>query len=628
MKNFRKVVSVCILSALLVSHMSFSTLAVDDITDSESVVSAETSMDESGGMKETQDISESSYDTESSDISTDIDTSQTQDTPESSNGMDSSVDDTSTDIDTSETQDTSESSYDTESSEVSDTSTDGDTSETQDISQDTNSEQESEIQKGKQKIKLCIDFNSNVLSDTSSNSRIDFSKVVMQLLSSDKKTVIHKFDVPKIMSQGETVSMYSCEVEVPSWGSSSDKYVLHFENLPQIYTQSVQDIDIQCDVEQWEYDGRSGVNVSGADYEIFKSLDVKQFNTLVFVYDVNYKYASNTVVDYVMYDSDDKIIAKGSSKTCSDGYAMLNIPTSEFKSQTDNKIEISVPNAFNNSLVTTPYTFQYVVPTEGSPAVYNIEADATTEEYAKDIDGSSLNTLTRVPINVSFVDAYDMQLFKSAELCLNAYVGSDVVQSLVLDNTMKESEMYFVNGNKYTLKCDSIDYNVAISPTTLSVSDTSKIDIVVTPQLSLKVINEENGVSKNAHFKITGNSSEYNEETHQFSVNYGNVYTVTNIDTNEVYDVLIANYKETVLNIADGTVTKNGYINMGSDNTNAGTPTGVTSDTSNSSEVTSVPKTGDIILSVCLTLVGLTGISFMGYQYFKRKGSKYNEGKD
>ena len=246
MKNFRKIVSVCILSALLVSHMSFSTLAVDDITDSESVVSAETSKDESGGVKETQDISESSYDTESSDISTDINTSQTQDAPESSNGMDSSVDDTSTDIDTSQTQDTSESSYDIESSEMSDTSTDGDTSETQDISQDTssedtNSEQESEIQKGKQKIKLCIDFNSNVLSNTSSNSRIDFSKVVMKLLSSDKKTVIHKFDVPKIMSQGETVSMYSCEVEVPSWGSSSDKYVLHFENLPQIYTQSVQD---------------------------------------------------------------------------------------------------------------------------------------------------------------------------------------------------------------------------------------------------------------------------------------------------------------------------------------------------------------------------------------------------
>ena len=92
MKNFRKVVSVCILSALLVSHMSFSTLAVDDITDSESVVSAETSEDESGGMEEAQDISESSYDTESSemsDISTDIETSQTQDTPESSNGMDS-----------------------------------------------------------------------------------------------------------------------------------------------------------------------------------------------------------------------------------------------------------------------------------------------------------------------------------------------------------------------------------------------------------------------------------------------------------------------------------------------------------------------------------------------------------
>ena len=130
----------------------------------------------------------------------------------------------------------------------------------------------------------------------------------------------------------------------------------------------------------------------------------------------------------------------------------------------------------------------------------------------------------------------------------------------------------------------------------------------------MTVINKENGVQRNAHFKVDSLDREFNETSHKFAVNGGHSYNVTNLDTGEIYSVFISDYKDTILNIADGSIETLSYIG---DDSNQSDTTGGSNDTA--AEISSVPQTGDIILNVLLILGGLTGISLLGYTYFNHK---------
>ncbi len=210
MKNFKRVVSVCLLSMVLASSMSLSAIAVDD----GSVLTTESEVGDSGGIPEEEQSTDSEVTDESeiSDSSNENTESSVLIPDESVDVSELSTEGSSTDpSESSEPSDTSESSDSDESSDISESSEKVD-----DTSKESSQDEESskgDIQQVYNSIKLSIDFGCRVLSNTSSDGRIDFSNVSMTLLSADKKTVIKRFDIKSILEEQPMVSTYTQSVQ-------------------------------------------------------------------------------------------------------------------------------------------------------------------------------------------------------------------------------------------------------------------------------------------------------------------------------------------------------------------------------------------------------------------------------
>ena len=610
MTRIKQTITACLLSAMLVSSLALPAFAVDDISDDTQIV-ADITDNDSGGSAITAD-------------SDDTPTNPTDDTTVD-DPQDEPADTDESLIDESESSSPVVEPSDEPQDEPQDESVDSskpEQSSKQETSKQTSKQEESsktaEIKTGKQTIRVFADFNFSRLSYTSDNMRVDFSKVQMTLLTKNGSKVLKRFDMKKIMSEWETIGSYDFTAEVPDWGHNGDSYILRFENLPDIYTSSTQDLPVTCKIIKNDY----GTFVSGVDTVINCTLKRKDFNALVFVYDYNKNIAKNVTIEYYLENSEGKTIASGTTKTGNAGCAMLNFTENGMVDTDKNILHVSVPYAFNGSVATGTIRFPFDLPI-GSENVYSIEADATEKEMTTGDDGSPLQNLLQIPVNVTFKNAYDMSMFEHGSFQLQLYSGESLGTVLEIDKNSANQQIFCADGGVYTLKGDSINYAIGVNPTTLHVTKNSVVNVEAVPQLSLTVINESNGVKKNAHFKVEGYSTEYNETSHQFAVNYGTVYKVTNLDNGEQYDVYISDYKTTILNLADGSITKDGYIGNSIQNNTPTTSTG----TSSYNEVTSVPKTGDTILGIGLTLGGLTALSFTVYEYYKRKGKKHHEAK-
>ena len=628
MIKLKQTITACLLSAILVSAIALPAFAVDESVDQTPVVVDE-QVDENSDTGGTQD----------SEVPVDTPADEPVDTP-----ADEPTDEP-TDKPVDESSQTSEKS---EISVVSDTPIDEseDTSSTPESKQESrkeDSEEESEESKEsivdtdsdyklkENEFSLVVDFACGVLSNTYTESRIDFSGVSMTLLSHDKKSVVKRYDMKNILNKHQTTPTYEEIVSVPSW-KDGDRYYLHFDNLPEIYKVKSYDFPIEYSkVTETAHNAEgkliSGDVIAGVTEPIEISLDnlLHQHNMLIFTYDIKYKPAPNVALK-VKVSSDEKVIYTASVKSTNSGYAYLYVPWEKLPADGELTTQISTTSVVNDSYYSGTYTFPYIKDLN----VYSLYADGKAEELLYDDEGNKIRDGAEVPVYVSFKDAFDMSIFESVDLNMELYSGTSSTQSMTFNNNNKTSTLYLPVGDKFTFKSDTIDYLTQINPSTLTVKDGIKVTAVATPQLAVTVVNEKNGVKSNAHFKISRSDSEYNEQAHKFAVNSDYTYTVKNLDTGAVYDVSIGRNKSTIINIADGSITQTGYIPSGIDEyENLEGVNNIVSTTSTGSsipnKITSVPKTGDIILGVGLTLGGLTLLSFIAYEYFKRKGKRYHE---
>lgn len=613
MVGFKRAVTACLLSALLITSMSLPVFAEnEDIGTSDNiVVSDDTSIiDDSGGEITDAEQTDEPVDEPADDPVDETTDESSTESVISDEPQDEPVDDDSKPEESSNQQ----------------SSTVKQSSKTEESSKP---EESSETQKQENQFSMTLEFGCNVLSNTYTDERIDFSKVSMTLLSADKKKVIKRYDIKSIFGERPITRTYADIVKVPSW-KVGDKYVLHFDNLPDIYKVRSYDIPIVCEKKTEKVQGESVEYITGVDTVFDLSLtDILQnYNMLIFTYDLNYKPAPNVSLK-VNVLADGKTIYASTVKTTNGGYAYLYVPWEKLPTDSDDiTTQISTTSVVNGSIFSGKYSFPYVV----GQNVYSLYADGSMDELLTDDDGNKIMDGAEIPVNVSFKNAFDMSIFESKDLNLELYNGATSVQSMVFNQNNTSTILYLSVGSKFTFKSDTVDYGVQINPTTLNVQTGTQVSVVAAPQLSLTVINEVGGVKKNAHFKISKSNSEYNEQSHQFAVNADYNYTVTNIETNKSYDVNIGRYKNTVINIANGEITQTGYIPSGLDEyenlERLNNPIGTTSSGSSSlTEVTSVPKTGDMILGVGLTLGGLTLLSFTAYEYYKRKGKKRYETK-
>ena len=482
-----------------------------------------------------------------------------------------------------------------------------------------------DIKTGKQAIKCSVDFGCSFISNNSNDKHVDFSGVKITLLSADKKKVIKNFDTNAILSRSDEVGGFDLDnVELPDWGHDGDKYILRFENLPDIYTSAEQELPIECEVIHSDYENKD--IVTGVDTLISVGLQLKEFNTVLFIYDINRDAAKNVEFDYDVETEDGKIINKGKARTTDSGCAIFTVSDKGMVDKFNDryKLRISIRGVFNKSVVSSDVVFDYSYPV-GGYCIYYIDADSSSDEYLYGEDGQPIVGTAEVAVQAYFEDINDMLLFKHSDIQLLAFAGTDVFNTLTLSRENNRDTFYGLSSDKYTLVGRSKDYSFKINPSTINVGKTDVVVVKSTPKLSLVVINEnESGVKNNAHFKIKDYNNTFNEMEHRFSVNYGNTYTVVNLDTSAEYVVYIKEYAETVLNIYNGDIKVKGYAGEGiQDNDN-----NTSSDSNVQSEnVISVPKTGDIIFGIIMILIGITGMSYLGYLYFKRKGSKWNENK-
>lgn len=631
----KKAIILVMLSALLIGSTAIPIYAVEDSTnntDSEEVLLEEEEDEDTDDTDDT-DSTKNTDDTDNTDT-TDTEQQDNKDTTDvdSKDTTDVGTDDkTETDsIDKSDNTDEGIDSIDvtdevgkkTDETDKIDDNKESDKSE-QDKEDDNKSD--SDVKTGKQTIKCSVDFGCSFISNNSNDKHVDFSGVKITLLSADKKKVIKNFDTNAILSRSDEVGGFDFDnVELPDWGHDGDKYILRFENLPDIYMSAEQELPIECKVVHNDYENKD--IVTGVDTLISIGLQLKEFNTVIFIYDLNRDAAKNVEFDYDVETEDGKVINTGKARTSDSGCAVFTVSDKGMADKFNDryKLRVSVRNAFNKSVVSSDVLFDYSYPA-GGYCIYSIDADSSSDEYLYDEDGQPTVGADEVAVQAYFEGINDMLLFKHSDIQLLAFADTDVFTSLTLSNENNRDTFYGLSSDRYTLVGRSKDYSFKIDPSTINVGKTDVVTVKATPKLSLVVINEnESGARSNAHFKIKDYNNTFNEMEHRFSVNYGNTYTVVNLDTSEEYEVYIKEYKETVLNIYNGDINVKGYVGENIQGNDNNTSSGSNVQTEN---VISVPKTGDIIFGIIMILVGITGISYLGYLYFKRKGSKWNENK-
>ena len=620
----KKAIITVMLSALLVSSTAVPIYAVDDTSkanETEEVLLEEEEDEgddydpwgedselEEESEEESSEISEISEESEESQVS---EQSQVSENSEESSKEESNVQEESKEESKVQEQSKEESKVQEQSKEES----------SKEESKEESSKQD-DIKKDMNTIGISVDFNCPGISNLNRDNRIDFSKVEVKLVSADKKTVIKRIDLADYLDNWKLTVGFSTKIKVPEWAEGS-KYILIFDNLPDVFTSETQEYELVYREEENLHENGDKI-IAGIDYDLSVKLDVKDFNVMVFVYDTKDRVAKNVVVDYLLKDGE-KIVYAGSNKTTESGCVFFKVGydlLDEFKTYT---LELSVPYAFNGYVCTGKNVFDYVR-SISNVAIYTLRADATEEELYFDEDGTRIASLVDVPINVKYGSAYDMKLFKNKNFQLNLYTGNEIstIVNVSNENTVN-NVIHSSDGTTLTLKGDSFDYKLRINPVTLKVKSGASVNIEAIPQLSLQVINEKDGVKSRAHFKISGSDLEYNEIYHKFAVNYGESYTITNLDTNDIFTVNISKYKDTVVNIADGDTAKSGYVGNDVDNINNDNGNDSNSSNDGQNNVYNVPKTGDIVFGIILSLVGVTGLSYIGYLYFKRKEKKHNE---
>lgn len=624
----KKAIISVMLSALLIGSTAIPIYAVEDTTnntDSEEVLLEEEDED--------TDNTDDTEDTDDTDTIEDTENTDTTDDTEDTDDIDTTEDTEDTDTTDTEHQDEKGTTdANTDDKTETDSGDKADSAEEEidsiDKTEDTNKEDTTdEILEWNSNVKIncSIDFGFPRISNNNMFMHVDLSNVKITLLKADRKTVIKRFDMSKILQTSDNVSGFNIvDVELPSW-KEGDKYVIRAENLPDIYAESVQELEITyCkvydkDLEAWVIDG------------INRNIDVKfktrEANIALFIYDKNLNEASGVEFNYSILNSDDKVIYKGNSRTGDSGCGFFNIKLGYEYIGQNLKLCVDILNAFNGSVVTNEKTFDYMYMGD-SLSFFSIEADGTTAEMNKDENGTKEVGTSDILVDINYSSKNDMLLFKNTNVELQVFSDNDLYETLTLSNDKRNDTLYGISNGVYTVIARAVDYDTVVTPTTLHVSRDNNVSMTATPKLALKIINEVDGKKYNAHFKVIGYNNEFNEVEHNFSVNAHESYKIVNLDNDTEYDVYINEYRETVLNIADGEISTynyegkdNGSINDNTNNT-SGTDTGTNY---NNDTINYVPKTGDIVFSIIMILIGITGLSYLGYLYFKRRGKKANE---
>ena len=617
--RMKKLITACLLSALVASYTSIPILAVNDADETDMV-------DVSQGVEQSSIVED-----ESSNPFEYIDPFE-ESSEETSEAEDSEVSSEDSEQESSEqVSDEDEQVSDEESTESSE----------QEVSEESKSEQSSEIskeessgdesskpEKAENEISYVVGFGCDILSNTATDSRIDFSNVKMSIVAADKKTVIKRYDMYEILSYQHVTRTFGDTVKFPSW-QEGDVYYLHFENLPRIYKSRTYDIPMKCERVEYTVQGEAFTELTGVNTGFTLSLldNLNDFNILLTAYDLNYQPVPNAVFNVDIYIANTENLIYTTKLQVEDGCGFAFAPWELFEDElgadTEYTVLLSSQSIANESLFTGTTTFPFYKHTVN---IYSMYADTSLSDILKDSDGNQIKDYVDVPIHTTYRDNYDMELFQDSDIVVSLYSGETCVESLSLNKQEPSNHVYLNEGDRFTLKLRSFDYATQYN-STLIVNKDVNVAISATPQLSLTIINEDEGVRRNAHFKIAGTDKEYNEPAHKFAVNADMSYTVTNLDTQEVYYVNIEHNKETVLNIASGAVDQNGYIPSDLDEIDRGNTNNDVPELSDTTDyaVTNVPKTGDMIVGVTLSLFGVTGLSYLGYVYYKRKGKKHHE---
>lgn len=462
---------------------------------------------------------------------------------------------------------------------------------------------------------------------------IDYSNVHFQVLTADKKMVLgdyqiteDMFDTPRGRSTTPVLT-----VRVPEW-KDGVKYYVRVEGLPSIYTSSTQDIEMKCEKQKvYELsfpDGepskdKNGVVITPKPKQIdtgryyYFGIDVvsaltitpqlKDFDTLCYVYDNDKNPISNMVLNVVGVNADDVVLLNQQIQVI-DGIACIKVANDKVE-----KLKISSETVVNDKQLNGEFEFayNYITASSYSPVICKLYVNKIATLSDDEKQGMTVNEYL-VDFNLKYADKNDMLLFDKSQINISVYNGAILEREIILDED--GTQAYNVLEGKHTIKSvRNTDYDVTINPVTLDVKQGAKVDITATPRVTLTIVNEENGVKKQAHFKVS--DKEFTDTEHKFSVNTGNYISVMNLDTGEDFTVYIGKYRDVTLNIATGNVDTAGEIDD-NDSTNTSTST----NNKPNDTVTVVPKTGDIIFGVLLTLCGLTGLSYLGYLYFKKKG--------
>ena len=441
---------------------------------------------------------------------------------------------------------------------------------------------------------------------------LDYSNVKITVLTADKKRELDKYSITNHMLNGELSNMELPvrSVKVDKWEQGSS-FVVRFENLPSIYQTDVQEITVNYEELRYENPLAKqdktvlGINETTA---IKVQPELKDFNVMLYLCTSDGHVGANAVLKINGMDVDGQVIYTKVETTNQDGLALLKV--------TDNNIVslgVSSESVVNGEVISgvTEFAFNTGMTT---PKKYVVYTDASYSEGVLDIleeDEIKVVPSTLI-VNGVFKDRYDMSLFRHTDVGVAFFKDREVAYSFLLNKESNRGSTVVGNG-KYTIKSTGDDY-VMLSDSTISVTGSATVDVIFEPQLSLKIVNEINGVSQTAHFSV--NAKDYSDKSYLFSVNRGAVYGIRNLDTGKVYDVHIGGYKETVLNIADGGIKQTGILSGETTSTSANNP--------EDNDILP-PKTGDVFGIVLGSMLGITGIASVGYIYYKRKGQKYNE---
>ena len=610
----RKAIISVMLSALLIGSTAIPVYAVEDKESSADTATDEVELEE-------EDEKEEEYDpwgSEESELSEESEDSEQSE--ESENTEASKEESVIQESEQSQEQSKEESKQESkEESKVQEQSKDELKEESKEESKVQEQSKEDESEKKDKLIGFVINFGCDNLSNRYTEGRIDFSNVKMVLLGSDKKTVIKKYDLKNILNKQYITYSYE-ENEVNLEWKEGSVYYLHFDNLPtSVYKVSSCDIPIEYKKTVTMLNDKKVELIYGIDSIAEFNLGdyLKEYNIMIFAYGLDGKPASNVVFDTEITPGDsNKVIYKKEVKT-ENGVACFFVPWDKLAEEENLIMSVSSNSIVNSGIYSGTYKF----PVSVSNNVYEVYADSSVDELYVDGDGNRINRGADVTFNVSFNNSNaDMSLFKYTDVDIELYSGEYSAESIVLSNEESSHTTYLSDGSRFSVLPSNIDYSYKYDKT-LIVKNGANVNIEATPQLLFRVINND-GVAKSAHFKVVSTGNEYNEIQKDFSVNIGYTYDIVDLDTGAKYSVYIDKNKLTILNLATGEIEETGYvggiseINNGTDGTD--TSSGVYVD----NNVYNVPKTGDIVFSIIMILTGMTGLSYLGYLYFKRRGKK------